>query len=153
MNCIEKGNVTDVNEARYEIFRVTFKMDILPPNQNALLLHTKRSNYQAGIHRRCLQTVINAPSPQEHGWQLTTNAIDIIWNTLNTAPDSILKAVYCSCKKSGCTHVKCACHANNLKCSALSRCINCENIPDSSEIESIITCDIDSDSEDEDDNA
>ena len=101
-----KGNVTDVNEARCEIFWVTFKMDTLPPNQDSLLLHTKRSNYQAGIHRRCLQTVINAPSPQEHGWQLTTNAIDIIWNTLNTAPDSQSRVLFL--QKSGCTHVKCA---------------------------------------------
>ena len=87
-----------IQNARYEIFRVTFKMDTRPPIQDALLLHTKRWNYQTGIHRRCLQTAINAPSPQEHGWQVTTNAIDIIWNTLPTAPDSILKAVYCSCK-------------------------------------------------------
>ena len=145
--------MTDVNEARYEIFRVTFKMDTLLPNQDALLLHTKSSNCQAGIHLRCLQTLINAPSPKEHGWQVTTNAIDIIWQTHPTASDSIPKAVYCSCKKSGCTRVKCACHAINLKCSELSRCINCENIPDSSEIESIITCDINSDSEDDDDNA
>ena len=32
-----KGNVTDVNEARCEIFRVTFKMDTLPPNQDSLI--------------------------------------------------------------------------------------------------------------------
>ena len=63
-----KSNLTTVNEARYEIFRMSFKTDTsLPPNMDALVLHTKRANYQAGIHRRCLQTVVDAPSPHGHG--------------------------------------------------------------------------------------
>lgn len=43
-------NVTTVNEARYNMFRLQRKSEItMPPNKDALYEHMKRANYQAGI--------------------------------------------------------------------------------------------------------
>ena len=43
-------NITAVNEARYNMFRLQRKSEInMPPNQDALREHIKRANYQAGM--------------------------------------------------------------------------------------------------------
>ena len=42
-------NITTVNEARYNMFRLARMSEItMPPNQDALRQHIKRANYQAG---------------------------------------------------------------------------------------------------------
>lgn len=62
-------NSKKVDNVRYIIFKSKFKMDVaLPPNSDSLLCHIKRANYQAHIHRRCLDKYVNAPSPSLHGW-------------------------------------------------------------------------------------
>ena len=61
-----------VDDARYKIYcRKNGKLpyDSLPPCRNVLAQHTKRSNYQANIWRRCLEPIINPECPtQQHGW-------------------------------------------------------------------------------------
>ena len=44
-------NTTDVNAARYNMFRLSKKSEIaMPPNQDSLGLHIQRANYQAGMY-------------------------------------------------------------------------------------------------------
>ena len=54
-NCMAKlygqKNTTDVNAARYNMFRLSKKSEIaMPPNQDSLGLHIQRANYQAGMY-------------------------------------------------------------------------------------------------------
>jgi len=130
-----KGRMDTVNEVRYCIFQSKFKIDsTLPPNKDALVNHAKRANYQAAIHRRALKANIEAPSPIGHGWN---KDIAPLWNSIQYAPDSVMKHISCGCKKSKCTQRNCSCSEHNLKCTELCKCENCENweITDSREEE------------------
>ena len=60
-----------VNEARKELFCQNGKsMDRLPPTQDALLQHTKRVAYQAGIWCTSDLSQKCVPSPEGWGWSL-----------------------------------------------------------------------------------
>ena len=52
----------DVNVARNNLFRLTWRSDALPPNQDGSKDHIARRNYPIAIHRRCLERFINTPS-------------------------------------------------------------------------------------------
>eukprot|EP00117_Sycon_ciliatum_P011697 scpid10404/ scgid5699/ len=55
-----------VNDARYQLFCTrSLQSNQLPPCNDALLKHCCRSNYQAGIWKRCLLSHVDAPSPNE----------------------------------------------------------------------------------------
>ena len=45
-------------------------MERLPPTQDALLQHTKRAAYQAGIWCTSEQNQQHAPTPEDRGWTL-----------------------------------------------------------------------------------
>lgn len=111
-----------VNTARYNLFRLICRSDqFLPPNQDCLRHHLHRANYQAAVHRRCLQGCINAPSPVGHGWKLEDSSLAFVWMTIDPAPQSVLKTVHCKCKKSGCKGA-CSCHKIGLPCTDLCQC-------------------------------
>lgn len=141
-----KNDLDSVNDARYDIFKFSYKTGTtLPPNLDSLICHTRRANYQAAIHRRCLQRMINAPSPTAYGWKTTDNLLVTEWNTQPIAPDSLLKQIACGCKKTSCEEGnKCSCRSNGLKCTELCKCLNCCNVQETNEVEDL-------DSEDEDD--
>lgn len=48
-----KSQMVHVNAARYEMFRLRFKIDAtLPPDKDSLICHLKRASYKAAIHCR-----------------------------------------------------------------------------------------------------
>ena len=60
-----------VNEAREELFcRKNRNVGNIPPTQNALLQHTKRSIYQAGIWTTSYLAHQVLPSPSEFAWSI-----------------------------------------------------------------------------------
>ena len=115
---------TDVNTARYNMYRLTCRSDqSLPPNQDCLRNHLKQANYQACIHRHCLEQYIHAPSPVGYGWKLDgANNLIYDWMCDEPAPQSVLKSVHCSCQKSGCKGA-CSCRKIGLPCTDLCRCL------------------------------
>lgn len=126
-------NVDKINDVRSKIFTLKFRIDVaLPPNNDSLLMHTKRANFQCNIYRRCLECFINTPRPSEHGWLVTDNTIKIQWGNLPIAPDYLLKHISCSCLKTACSTKKCTCKSNNAFCSEFCSCeSNCQNSNDS----------------------
>lgn len=120
----DQKECSDVNVARYNLFRLTCKSDsqLLPPNQDCLLHHVKRANYQAAIHRRSLLPYINAPSPDGHGWKIEGDTLVFDWMSGDPAPPSVLKTVHCKCQKGGCKGA-CSCSKINLPCTDLCRCL------------------------------
>ncbi|XP_070535408.1 uncharacterized protein [Ptychodera flava] len=122
-----QGQCSNVNEARYNCFRLGSQNDgALPPNKDSLKLHTQRANYQTAIYRRCLQAKMDAPSPHGHGWIVQDSELSIQWMTLPPAPDSIINFVSCKCKKSGCSS-RCSCREVELLCTELCQCVSCTN--------------------------
>ena len=74
---VSRTDIVDVNEIRYELFRVkdgNVESSQLPPCQDCLHLHAVRANYQAAIWHRSLQADHQAPSPLGNkGWTLSDN--------------------------------------------------------------------------------
>ena len=63
------SHLSCVNEAREEMFcRKNHSMDKIPPTQDALLQHTRRTLYQAGVWTTCTQAQPTIHSPEEFGW-------------------------------------------------------------------------------------
>jgi hypothetical protein len=69
-NCMAKlygqKNTTDVNAARYNMFRLSKKSEIaMPPNQDSLGLHIQRANYQAGMYMCMFNSLLENKSRQK----------------------------------------------------------------------------------------
>ncbi|KAJ8049553.1 hypothetical protein HOLleu_02339 [Holothuria leucospilota] len=141
--------VYKVNEARYNMFRLMRKSEMcMPPNQDVLIEHTRRANYQAAIYKRSLQATSDVPSPVGHGWHMKEGELSIHWMNLPPAPDSVMELAYCSgrCNKSKCGDAAiCTCLQNNVPCTDSCKCSrnDCANI--SGEI------DLEQDDQDDDD--
>jgi len=125
---IYNSAVSSVNDARYELFRTGSATDrSLPPNYDALTLHCKRANYQTKVWRSALMPIMNCPSPDNQGWKIVDEQLEIAWLSEPHAPSDILKTRKCSCKKTNCKGGKCLCVQDKLRCTALCSCLNCEN--------------------------
>ncbi|KAJ8023132.1 hypothetical protein HOLleu_38227 [Holothuria leucospilota] len=141
-----QNDVTDVNQARYNMFRLgTHAEESLPPNRDALMKHLLRANYQAAVFRCSLQQFPDIPSPDGKGWTLHTDEIlpdlQIDWGDLPPAPEQILELMHCTCKKGKCqklgstttarkateTTPKC-CSELGLRCTELCTCLGCKNV-------------------------
>lgn len=123
----KKAACNKVNEARFQLFRQgKFSDEKLPPNSDCLNKHILRSNYQAYIWKHCLQPIIDVPGPVGNGWKEEDDLLLIDWMHQEPAPASLLAFIYCSCKGK-CSSNRCSCQKNNLKCTNLCQCQNCEN--------------------------
>ena len=72
----------------------------MPPNQDCLMHHIARENYQIAFHRRCLERFIDVLSAIGHGWQVEDGQLVNKWLENSLAPQSVLKSI--KCKKNGC---------------------------------------------------
>ncbi|KAG0718454.1 hypothetical protein GWK47_007664 [Chionoecetes opilio] len=80
------SNLDSVNEARRELFSQKNRpMEKIPPTQEALLQHTLRAVYQAGIWATSDQCEQKPPTPEGFGWTLesATKTWRPVWS--NTA--------------------------------------------------------------------
>ena len=127
--CLLYGqSCNEINEARYRLFCTKALSEVrLPPCQDALLLHCKRANYQAAIWRRALLNVINAPSPEEHGWIINGSEVSIRWMTQGQGPPELMKYYSCKCVKSKCKSNHCSCFMSGISCTEMCSCIGCQN--------------------------
>ena len=86
-----RQNIDSLDIARHRVFVSNFRIDSsLPPTHDEFLLHAKRVNYQAAIHRRAVSRHICAPSPAEHGWIVEDDSISVLWMTKPIAPECLL---------------------------------------------------------------
>ncbi|KAJ8050300.1 hypothetical protein HOLleu_03446 [Holothuria leucospilota] len=139
---MERPVCTDVNQARLHLFKLDVRSETgMPPNQDALQKHILRANYQAAIHKACMEQYPEIPPPVNHGWKLVDNNLVIDWMDRPPAPDSILEFVQCGCKKSKCQQRNCSCVQNGLPCTDLCHCSNCENKFVSDEMEDEVDTD------------
>ena len=92
-----------VNEARRELFcQKNRKMETIPPTQVALLQHTKRVAYQAGIWTTSNLSLQQSPSPEGCGWTLDKQSSSWlpVWTMLPLASKACTELVKCGCKVS-----------------------------------------------------
>ena len=112
--------LSSVNETRRELFchknRAMYK---LPPTKDALLQHTRRAVYQAGVWTMSTQTHLVVTSPQDFAWTKVSESWVPVWMTIPEVSRSCSELVKCSCK-GDCTNCKCS--KANLNCSPLCKC-------------------------------
>ncbi|CAB3999752.1 Hypothetical predicted protein [Paramuricea clavata] len=97
-----------VNDARYNLFtQGKFGEDCLPPNKDALALHIDRS--------------------RNLGWEVDESGkVSVKWLSGLPAMDNILESS--SCKyKTGCKTKRCGCKKEDLECTELCFCSDCQN--------------------------
>ena len=78
--------ISKVNDARKHLFATGNRLiENIPPTRDALMLHVKRSTYQAGyIWGQTLLTTPQLPSPSEWGWEKLGTTWTPCWSTLPT---------------------------------------------------------------------
>ena len=92
-----RASCSSVDTARYNLFRLKCKSkEALPPNQDCLIQHLKRANYQCTIYRQCLEQFIQAPSPIGKVWKLVNNELSYEWMTEDQDSPGILNSVHCN---------------------------------------------------------
>ena len=123
-----KPGFTNVIATRVMLFKTGKHMDkSLPPNSDSLKQHLLRANYQAGIHRRCLEPRPDVPNPDGHGWLVDELGLKIKWMNLLPPPDAVLELVNCKCKRTLCKTDACTCASSKLNCTDSCACQSCEN--------------------------
>ena len=112
--------LSPVNDAREELFcRKNRSVERIPPTKDALLQHTRRAVYQAGIWTTSMQTHQVIPSPQEFSWNKPSNSWEPVWITVPEVSKACRELIKCSCK-GDCSNCKCA--KANIICSPLCNC-------------------------------
>ena len=110
-------NIIKVNELMYQMFRSRrgeMESAQLPPCEDTLKQHTRRSNYQAAIWRRSLVNSPETPNPsQGHGWMPSEDGSLVInWMAGSPAPQVVLSLLSCKCAR--------ACRPNDCTCSNMA---------------------------------
>ena len=109
-----KESYSTVNDLRYHLFCTSALKSYadLPPTDDALLQHVKRSNFQAYLWKHCLSSG-QVPSPHGHGWKIDGDVLSIIWQTRAPAPSALLELAHCGCS-TGCSSGRCSCVKSKL---------------------------------------
>ncbi len=110
---------SSINETRKALFCHNRAMDKLPPTQDALLQHVRRTVHQAGIWTSSTHTQQLIPSPQDYAWTKESGSWIPVWNTIPEVSRACRELIKCSCKKTCST---CKCSNANLECSPLCKC-------------------------------
>ena len=118
-----------VNEARKMLFSHGKRLlDGIPPTQDALYQHIRRSLLQAAfIWGKCLHPEQYIPDVTEWGWTNESGRLVPFWTVLADVSQACSLLIHCNCTKS-CTR-NCKCSKASLHCTSVCKCeggcINC----------------------------
>ena len=83
------STLSSVNDARKKLFcEANRAMERLPPTQDALLQHIKRTIYQAGIWTST-DTLQIIPSPEQYAWTKVSDSWVPVWITTQEVSDNL----------------------------------------------------------------
>ena len=112
--------LTLVNDAREELFcKRNRSVDRLPPTQDALLQHVRRSIHQAGVWTTSTSTQQTIPSPEGFSWTMTSSSWIPVWMTIPEVSKACRELIKCCCK-GNCSN--CTCAKAGIACSPLCNC-------------------------------
>lgn len=95
-------------------------LKLLPPTEDAFLLHLKRAALATLIDKTAHISKPPIPPYQEYGWALEDGKLTPIASTSPAWPQSMTKAIACGCTK-GCNK-NCSCAKKNVACYIGCRC-------------------------------
>ena len=115
---------------RYQLYsQANDKIDAkcIPPCQDALKHHLRRTNYQSAIWNRSLEQYPMILNPVGVGWERGNDGkLEIKWTSLLPAPEEILDLLSCDCRRE-CKMETCICLKNNLNCADACHSFICDN--------------------------
>lgn len=120
-----------IQQLRCDLFHSAKKtIEKLPPTQDALRLHTRRSHYQALVWKRALELKPLLPAIADSGWKLAVkdNGTEVLEPLLLTEKSStamFVELTNCGCKH--CAMKLCKCAIQNLGCTKTCQCKDCRN--------------------------
>ncbi|CAH3164380.1 unnamed protein product, partial [Porites lobata] len=106
------ANSTIREHKRAAAFRKSKKdLDALPPTQDALILHTKRANYQTIVWNKALEPCPSLPKPEDSGWYYSEGLLKPKLMTREEVSAACLQLAYCGCSREGgcCVNRRCTC--------------------------------------------
>ena len=119
------SSLESVDEARRELFcQKNRTMENIPPTQDAVLQHSKRVSYQAGIWTTSDLAQKQPPSPEGHGWTFDREHQSWVpvWSTLPVSSIACSELVKCGCKNDKGCGARCSCRNTRWKCTELCSC-------------------------------
>jgi len=121
------ATVKTISELRWYLFS-KFQSDIsdLPPTTAALKYKIFRCHYVALVLRKSLVNIQNLPSPLSFGWEICNDTYKSIMTDELPAPSALIELSVCSCKTK-CINNRCKCRKNDLQCTDMCRCTDCDN--------------------------
>ena len=115
------SSLSDINEARKQMFCAARQIENIPPSKDALEEHLKRAVYQAGhVWGQALVPNPELPSPSEWGWQNELGTWKPLWTKLPEASKACRELIKCGCLKR--CKGNCKCSKSNLSCTQLCAC-------------------------------
>jgi hypothetical protein len=122
------SNHITIPELRWHMFKKqNFDCEKLPPTVDALKPHIQRANYISMVYKSYKDVFPTLPPITDNGWSKTDGTYIPVTCLEMPAPIAVLELVKCGCK--GSCH-NCACKRNDLVCTDLCKCTDCDNIPD-----------------------
>ena len=73
-----------------------------------------------------------SPDPGNYGWEMKDDQYVPIKTDQLPAPDAVIQMSLCKCR-TGCNTMRCKCYKNQLGCTEMCLCANCENNGDESD--------------------
>ena len=139
----DKGETTDVNDLRYQLFcQKQLSGEKLPPTSDALVCHVKRANYQCFIWKQACKGKLELPSPVGNGWSLEDGVLEQELMTEPLAPEVCTELTCCKCKK-GFKSNSCSCPQSHFLCTDACCCSSfetCENDDASVIVMTVVKC-------------
>ena len=105
----------------------------LPPTDHAAFQHCLRVYFQLMVWETLDQFFMD---PIGWGWQKIDDSYTPVQNTIECAPDEILKFVRCGCK-AGCSTANCSCKKHGLLC--VAACKHCRGDCENSQVRICMT--------------
>lgn len=66
------------------------------------------------------------PNPEQHGWERDDGVLMPVLTDMPPAPEQLIEVSSCICK-TGCNTMRCKCKKNNMVCTEMCLCVECQN--------------------------
>lgn len=144
------STVEDLADLRWHMFsKQQSEAQKLPPTRAALTQKILRAHYTTFQWKSSHISSPVLPNPEEFGWKWLDDStlFEPVMTTLLPAPESVIDLSMCRCQ-TNCKTLRCKCRKNNLNCTEMCLCTDCDNIEMDEDLEHV---DSDSDNYDIDD--
>ena len=144
-NIIKVTSDETLNTCRWKLYTKFQNCDKLPPTSSALKYKILRSHLICSIWKSADKKHPVELDVLSYGWERNEDGLLVATMTDKPpAPEAIIEIRFCKCG-TGCNNMRCKCKKNQLICTELCFCKDCENDNDNNHLEN----EEDNDSDDE----